>query len=94
MNLLPVNWVVSAVVGASIGFVAGLVYFERLRQSASRFAEHGPAVAGVLVGAFVRIIVAVGVFVCLMIWSPSSALWGLVGFALARWRALTAARST
>ena len=78
------DWIPQALAGSLTGLVLGAVYFQLLRRATLAWAGAAPTLAAVLAGAALRVAGAVAVFVLLMIWSATAAIFGLLGFALAR----------
>lgn len=83
-----ITWFAAAATGAAAGYVLGVFYFRHLQQSTERLAKAGEAPSATLTSTALRVAVALTVFAILMTWSPIAAVVGLVGFTLARQRAL------
>ena len=82
-SMMSPSWPWAAAAGVPVGYLLGLAYFYHLRRCAERFTRQVSPLR-IVATSVVRMLSALAVFFVLIQWSAAAALFGLVGFTIAR----------
>lgn len=86
------SWIIPFLAGAVIGYILGAIYFAQLRRSVERLVTAQAPVQAAFAGV-ARLVLTIAAFALLAQWGVIPVIAGLVGFTVARQRAVSSAKA-